>query len=74
MSTQTYTGTLSIIECPACHMDFGMTPQFEAARRDDHKSFYCPAGHSLSYGKKSEAERLREQLRLAEGSLAHTRD
>jgi hypothetical protein len=66
MSTQTYTGTLSIVECPGCHMDFGITPQFEAARRNDHKAFYCPAGCSQSYRGKSEAEKLRDQLETAE--------
>lgn len=73
-STQTYTGTLTIVECPNCHMDFGVTPEFQAARRNDHRSFYCPAGHSMSYGQKSEAERLRERLRLTEGQLTHTLD
>ncbi|KJL49518.1 hypothetical protein RS84_00231 [Microbacterium hydrocarbonoxydans] len=74
MSTQTYTGTLTIVECPACHMDFGVTPQFVEARRNDHKSFYCPTGHSMNYGQKSEAEMLRERLRFTEGALTHTRD
>lgn len=40
--TQTYTATLDIVECPNCHMNFGITPEFEAARRNDHTSFYCP--------------------------------
>jgi len=74
MTTQTYTGTLSIVECPDCHMDFGVTPQFERARRADHKSFYCPAGHPMSYGQKTEAERLRERLRVTEAQLTHTED
>lgn len=74
MTTQTYTGTLTIVECPNCYMDFGVTPEFQAARRNDHKSFYCPAGHSMSYGQKSEAEKLRDRLRSAEAQLTHTQD
>lgn len=74
MSTQTFTGTLTIVECPRCHMDFGATPQFIEDRRNDHKDFFCPAGHEMSYRHKSEAERLRERLRITEGALTHTRD
>ena len=74
MSTQTYTGTLTIVECPGCHMDFGITPNFESARRADHKTFWCPAGCAQSYPGKSEAEKLRDRLRSAEAQLTHTRD
>lgn len=74
MSTHTYTATLTIIECPNCHMGFGVTEQFEAARRNDHQSFWCPAGHSMSFGQKTEAERLRDRLRITESTLTHTRD
>ncbi len=73
-TTQTYTGTLNVVECPGCHMDFGVTPQFEAARRGDHATFVCPAGHSMSFGQKSEAEKLRARLRAAEAQLTHTQD
>jgi hypothetical protein len=66
MSTQTFTGTLTIVECPGCHMDFGITPSFEAARRNDHKTFWCPAGCAQSYRSKSEEEKLREQLATSE--------
>lgn len=74
MTTQTYTATLDIVECPNCHMDFGITPEFEAARRNDHTRFYCPAGHSMSYGQKTEAEKLRDRLRSAQAQLTHTQD
>ena len=58
----TYTGTLNIVECPNCHMDFGVTPDFERARRRDHGSFYCPSGHRMSYRGLSDEEKLRKEL------------
>lgn len=66
MSTQEYVGTLTIVECPGCHMDFGITPAFEAARRRDHKTFWCPAGCAQSYRAESEEEKLRKQLAASE--------
>lgn len=74
MSTQTYTGTLTVIECANCHIDFGVTDGFEKARRGDHKTFYCPSGHSNFYPQQSEAEKLRARLRSAEATLTHTKD
>jgi len=52
-------------ECVACGVRFGVSQAYEAARRRDAKTFYCPNGHTLSYAQ-SEADRLREQLALAE--------
>lgn len=73
MSTKTYTATLSIIECADCHMDFGTTPQFQSDRRDDHRTFYCPAGHHNHYPQQSTEERLRRELAAAEGKAASER-
>lgn len=61
-TTQTYTGTLTVLQCANCGMTFGITTDFEGRRRDDHESFYCPKGHSQSYRQESEAERLKRQL------------
>lgn len=61
MSTMTYTGKLSIIECANCHMNFGVMPFFERQRRDDHQTFYCPSGHHNYYDGQSEAERLKAE-------------
>ena len=74
MSTQTYTGTLTVIECGECGVTFGMTDEFIAQRQSDHRSFYCPNGHNRYYPQKSEAEKLRDRLRSAEAQLTHTRD
>lgn len=53
---------MSVIECPSCGAAFGVSELFECKRRDDHRSFFCPNGHSMSYTGKSEAEKLKQQL------------
>lgn len=73
MSTTTYTGTLTVCECANCHTDFGMTPRMNRDRRDDHKTFYCPAGHQNYYPQQSDEEKLRAQLAREEGRVAAER-
>lgn len=70
MTTMTYSRTLAITECASCHITFGIPADLESELRDTHKSFYCPRGHSLSFGGQSdtekaeaEAARLRRMLR-----------
>lgn len=57
---------LSRVDCASCGMVFAITDNFQAERREDHASFYCPNGHRQFYPQKSEAERLREQLEQTE--------
>lgn len=76
-TTQTYTGTLIVIGCARCSMDFGVTKRFDEDRRDNHKSFYCPQGHTNYYPQKSETEKLREEIERKErqvGRLTSSRD
>jgi hypothetical protein len=65
MTTQTFTGTLTVIDCPACGMPFGITTRFETQRRDDHTTFYCPAGHGQSFRGKSALEQERDRLKAS---------
>jgi septal ring factor EnvC (AmiA/AmiB activator) len=65
--------TFHIDVCAACGVHFGMTKHLEQQRRKDGGSFFCPNGHSLSYGK-SEAAKLREELARTQGQLTHARD
>lgn len=54
--------TLTTLECADCRMTFAITELFEADRRRDHGTFYCPAGHRNFYGGKSKEEKLSEEL------------
>ena len=62
MSTQTYTGTLHVLECCNCGMVFGMTRDYERRKRSDHTAFYCPAGHRQYFNGESDKEKLQCQL------------
>lgn len=73
-TTQTYTGTLVVQTCIKCGMTFGVDQNYDRARRDDHNSFYCPAGHSQFYSGKSEAEKLKDELINHERSLTYLRN
>lgn len=68
MSTQTFTGTLVVVHCCACGVPFGMSQGMHDTRRNDHQSFYCPAGHRQFFPAKSVEERLRQRLAVAEDS------
>ena len=48
--------------CPECGIWFGMPHHFVKSRREDHRGFYCPNGHSLHYAAKSKVEELKEEL------------
>lgn len=69
-TTHSYTGTIHVIECANCHMDFGVLPFFERERRRDHGTFWCPAGHANHYPQQSDTEKLRAELARTEGKLA----
>lgn len=53
-------GVFSAVACAACHIPFGITPEFEAARRADHAEFKCPNGHVNYFPQKSAAEKAEE--------------
>ena len=51
------TMVFNVIECASCGIPFAITAEFEKRRREDHKDFYCPNGHSLVFNGPSESER-----------------
>lgn len=69
-NTINITDTLTIISCCNCDMTFAITASFETRRREDHQTFYCPAGHSQSYRGKSATERARQRADELERQLA----
>lgn len=56
---------LEVLDCAACRLPFGVPVAVIADRRRDHKTFYCPLGHSNFFPGKSEEDKLREQLTAA---------
>lgn len=54
---------LETATCCACSMLFAVPKDFNRRRREDSKSFYCPAGHAQHYKPGgSEADRLKRDL------------
>ncbi len=59
-----------------CGVSFAVEDGFDSRRREDHQSFYCPNGHSMSYQGKTElqkaeerAERLQRQVEAREADI-----
>lgn len=57
-------------ECCNCGIPFAITQDLKDRRLKDHKSFYCPNGHSQHYTGKTEEQKLREQLERANQRVA----
>ncbi len=52
--------------CPVCGVPYGMPASYWQARREDHKTWYCPNGCRLHYPVgSSEAEKLKVELDAA---------
>ncbi len=74
MSVHTYTNVLDVIECCSCHMDFAMQQNFKRDCKRDHRTFYCPAGHSNYYPGQSDVEKERQARIRAEARAAQAED
>lgn len=70
IATTTFTGRLTVLDCPACGVLFGITGEYEQRRRADTRNFFCPNGHTMSWHE-SEADRLRKQLVQAQREAAN---
>ena len=64
--------TLELQECPSCGVPFGLTADYTERRRQDHETFYCPNGHTLSYSQENRDEKLQRQLEQTSSQLART--
>ena len=53
---------LKVIECPKCHIAFGIPNVFHEKRKKDHQLFYCPLGHVIYFDQKSQEEKLKERI------------
>jgi hypothetical protein len=72
--------TFEMIDCANCHVVFGLGEEHVARLRKSGANFYCPAGHTLSFGE-SEVDKLRKEVEQAkaqagrlEGRVTHWRD
>lgn len=59
-----YESGFIVQECCDCALPFGVTSHFDKLRREDHKLFYCPAGHGQSYAEESDLEKERRKSRV----------
>lgn len=57
---------MNSIICPNCGICFGIPAHWEAARREDKKTFYCPNGHAQSFTESTADKLRRERDRLAQ--------
>lgn len=60
--------------CCTCGMMFAVTLDFQRRRKDDHRSFYCPAGHQQHYQGATEAQRLKRELERKDAELTAARN
>lgn len=60
-------------ECGDCGVLWAMTDGFLDQRRNDHRTWYCPNGHSWHYPGESDLEKAKRQAKEARDSLARER-
>ena len=59
------------VNCCRCGCGFALPDGFVRARREDHKTFFCPNGHANHFPQQTEEERLRADLEWAERRAAN---
>ena len=66
-STTVALGTKLFVEpCIDCGIVFAVPEGYNNARREDHRTFYCPNGHNLHYPQESNAEKFQRLYHEAE--------
>lgn len=70
--------TLFVSDCASCGVIFAITDEMAARRRDDHRTFYCPNGHTLSFSgptkAKQDAQAAKERAARLNAALMAQRD
>ena len=54
-------GEFDVRTCGDCGVMWAMTVGFVEARRNDHRTWYCPNGHTWHYSGESDQEKMRRQ-------------
>lgn len=65
---------LEVHICGTCGVTWGLTTEFITARRNDHKGWVCPNGHSWVFHGPTEEQKLRNRLAERERALTATQD
>ncbi len=60
--------------CLTCEITWAVPVDYLVSRRNDHKRFYCPNGHSHFYPQKSDKEKLREQVKHCKADAEFWKD
>lgn len=71
--TQTYVGTLVIMECYKCHCAFGLTQDHYRRAKETGINFYCPNGHDQVFTT-SEIDKLKRELLSKETTIQWLRE
>lgn len=60
---------MRLCNCATCGVSFAFPVAVAKRREDDHQGFYCPNGHTNYYPQKSDAQILRDKLRMKEREI-----
>lgn len=74
VETCTATTALVVYPCCSCGIVFGVPKEWDEKRRADHRDFYCPNGHRLSYPGETKEEGLARELWVQRSRVAHLAD
>jgi hypothetical protein len=74
MSSFTVTETIHTLQCAYCTMTFGVPRRFEEDRRNDHKRFFCPNGHTNVFNVESDEEKFRRERDIARQQVARAEE
>lgn len=74
LDTMLYTGTLTIIECGECHIQFAIPSDMQRRALANHSiPFYCPRGDRLYYQGKTAEEKAKEDAAAARAEASRAR-
>jgi hypothetical protein len=60
MTTEWAMASYTKVDCYKCGLLFYVPAGFDANRRNDHKTFWCPNGHNQAYTGKTNAQKYKE--------------
>jgi hypothetical protein len=61
-----FTGSVMMVEmtCPTCGVAYALSEVYRNTRKQDHKNWRCPNGHTLWFPEESDEEKLRRRLKM----------